>query len=926
MNRIYNIFIILFVSSNLLAQQNSKIIYLEDFLPIETGAEKKINSTKLREFIKSKLTDAGYDVQIGTTPDHENAFLKIEGFFSLDGSIYVQFYNPKTNELIDAIGQIEIQSQLEGVQLDPSEFSKSNEEIWNDLSKKILFRIHSNPSRIKKPHNIQEFAIDSPVNKVKKIKVEVFDLEKQKSDVFKLLEEQNITVASNVLKERDKQPVSVTVIRSEQIRLSGARTLNDLLMIYVPGYFKVEDQDDTIAGFRGLAPDSNSKVLLLLNGVNLNTEWQFGPPDSIINSMNLDYIERIEVIRGPGSVTLGQGALLGVINIITKNSDSNQFTELSAGFGKNQYRNFLIQSGAKGQIIEDLKTYFYISKMSYNGEKLRSEGWTKERAYEGAEIQGYEQITNPIEKETFKTNRWNGGDFYANIASASGNRLERNKNQVILGNIDYKDFKLQTFFADQKRDLYNFYRDRNEVSSNIQNVAGSYIFHFSDSFRITTKSFFTQDDFGFFSHEGVRLAGTRENRYGASSILNWDISSKNSLALGIEYRKYDLGQKDNSGNNFIVNRSEASSFFNTNPSQSTDAATTNSYQVNETNRFVFPDTIPVGSFFLEDVHKLTDKWDLFGAFRYDKHPFWGSNISPRLGTIYSPTKEFNFRFSYQEGFRGAVGVSYTGGYQKDGLLRSANFSSVEQAKIPNIDTNKNPSVFRNIPQAEPEKMRSIEIASKIKPNSHWYIDSVLFYNMIENVIDVGVIYPNPDTAKTPKIGTDEPGDWGGYFFFRNTPGILRQGGGELSLGFKQKMMDISISHSAVKVLGASTELHGSQYLTSDTKHKHFKAYPENVSRINLLVYPIEKVSIGLNYLYNYNWYAPTGANVEGIHMLNGGAQINISENYFFVLSVRNIFDSKNLYPINSVAGDVTLAAGTPSYEGRTYWFQFKAIF
>ncbi len=38
------------------------------------------------------------------------------------------------------------------------------------------------------------------------------------------------------------------------------------------------------------------------------------------------------------------------------------------------------------------------------------------------------------------------------------------------------------------------------------------------------------------------------------------------------------------------------------------------------------------------------------------------------------------------------------------------------------------------------------------------------------------------------------------------------------------------------------------------------------------------------------------------------------------------FKRANLYPINSVAGDLTLAQGTPSYEGRTYWIQIKAVF
>ncbi|MFY7786718.1 MAG: TonB-dependent receptor plug domain-containing protein, partial [Thermoflexibacteraceae bacterium] len=116
-----------------------------------------------------------------------------------------------------------------------------------------------------------------------------------------------VSVASNVITDQEKQPASVTTISHEQLRSSGARTLSEALMYFVPNYFAVEDQDDVIAAFRGLAADNNSKVLLLINGQNMNTEFFWGPPDAILNSADYDYIEKVEVIRGSGSVTLGQG-------------------------------------------------------------------------------------------------------------------------------------------------------------------------------------------------------------------------------------------------------------------------------------------------------------------------------------------------------------------------------------------------------------------------------------------------------------------------------------------------------------------------------------------------------------------------------------------------------------------------------------------
>ena len=75
-----------------------------------------------------------------------------------------------------------------------------------------------------------------------------------------------VEVASLVEKDLKKQPVSFTTISRNQLLLSGARTLADALSMFVPGLFVVEDQDDVIVGFRGLATDNNSKVLIMVNG------------------------------------------------------------------------------------------------------------------------------------------------------------------------------------------------------------------------------------------------------------------------------------------------------------------------------------------------------------------------------------------------------------------------------------------------------------------------------------------------------------------------------------------------------------------------------------------------------------------------------------------------------------------------------------
>ena len=120
-------------------------------------------------------------------------------------------------------------------------------------------------------------------------------------------------------------PRSVNVIEVDSIQRSQARTLGDLLRGQ-PGLAVAVDgsvgQDPII---RGLKRD---QVLVLVDGVRINA---LQPPGrgSLASYVNIDMIERIEVIRGPSSVLYGSGAMGGVINIITRGGDFTAEPELN---------------------------------------------------------------------------------------------------------------------------------------------------------------------------------------------------------------------------------------------------------------------------------------------------------------------------------------------------------------------------------------------------------------------------------------------------------------------------------------------------------------------------------------------------------------------------------------------------------------------
>jgi len=704
-----------------------------------------------------------------------------------------------------------------------------------------------------------------------------------------------ISVASNISTDENKQPAAVTTITQKQLQLSSARTLAEALTLFVPGFFLVEDQDDNIIGFRGLAPDNNSKVMLLINGHSVNTEFFWGPADAILNNTNYDYIERVEVIRGAGSVTLGQGALLGVINIVTKQGEFGKTeglarANMTAGFGLDGALNGSFDAQLRSG---DLKSYFYISTSRYNGQKLRNDGWVSQQGNQG---------------------------FAGGQVTDIGLRLRKSESVLMTGNIEYKNFKIEATYTDQIRDLYNFYRDRNVFNQELLSFTGSYNFNLSQHANLKAEVNYAQDNFALFSVIGTAMGGTREDRLGGKLLLNLnDLIPNNKLAIGAEARVFQMGKTNNQNNNFIANKIGAF-----------DPTT-----ANQVLTMGFRKDIQVFSLFAEDYYNFSDNLEVFGAFRYDNHPFWGNNISPRIGAIYSPTEKFITRISYQTGFRGAVGLHYTGGYNGDGFLRADNYGRVNGANIPIFDDNGNPTdnTETNIPTVKPERINGIEGSFTYLPSKKLKFNAVAFFNGVTNVIDVGVIYRNPDNIVLDEIGTDQAGDWNGFWYFKNTPGSFNQVGLETSMTYSHDICNLILSHSLVKVFGATDEQKqiaqggNSMYLASgDNETLHFKAYPESVFRSNFIVTPISKLSFGLNALYYSKWYSPIGTVADGGLIVNLSSQWNITKTIQWGVSVKNLLNEKNLSPMNSNAGGEDISSGTPAWETTTGWTTIRLNF
>ncbi|HEX4985886.1 MAG TPA: TonB-dependent receptor [Burkholderiales bacterium] len=130
------------------------------------------------------------------------------------------------------------------------------------------------------------------------------------------------------------KPVSITVITADDIRKSPARTLPELLgyQAGISGHDLFgNNASQTTVDMRGFGATAAQNTLVLLDGRKMNDIDLSGVQWS---ALPLDSIERVEIIRGSGAVQYGDGAVAGVINVITRKpgKDGPQAT-ISAGAG-----------------------------------------------------------------------------------------------------------------------------------------------------------------------------------------------------------------------------------------------------------------------------------------------------------------------------------------------------------------------------------------------------------------------------------------------------------------------------------------------------------------------------------------------------------------------------------------------------------------
>lgn len=189
---------------------------------------------------------------------------------------------------------------------------------------------------------------------------------------------------------------NITVITREEIENSPATSIDEILQ-QIPGMDIRRRGANGVQSDLGFRGSSFEQVLLLLNGIRMN-DSQTGH-----NSMNLpidlDDVERIEVIKGPGARRFGQNAFAGVINVITKthigkkvkiSAEAGDYESygfgLNAQLGNEKFSNSLQanSNSSQGYMYNtdyEIRNVFYQSKLNIKEGDIRLQAGFSEKKF-----------------------------------------------------------------------------------------------------------------------------------------------------------------------------------------------------------------------------------------------------------------------------------------------------------------------------------------------------------------------------------------------------------------------------------------------------------------------------------------------------------------------------------------------------------------
>ena len=404
-----------------------------------------------------------------------------------------------------------------------------------------------------------------------------------------------VTGASKYEQEISDAPAAVSIVSGSDIRKGGFRNLAEILNS-VAGFYITYNRNYHFAGTRGFSPlgDFNTRILLLVDGHRLNDSVYEQAPIGNDFPVDIDLIDQIEIIRGPGSSLYGTNAFMAVINVVTRNARNLKGGELSVSGG--------IYNAFSGRVTGGAKTKTGI-------ELLFSGGYHDTAGKQRLSFPEYTATNNGI---------------------AQG--VDGESSFDLLTKVAWKDVTLLLLHQDRDKTVptasyYSIFNDPAEKSCDRHTLAGL-SYNRAGSFvnlngRLTYNRYEFEGDFPLAS-AGVRTLNrdtALAEWIGADLFVSKTIGN-HLLTIGVEQRWQFTQQQRN---------------FNVEP----------------VFRMVLDDTRHnhVQGYYLQDEFHILKNLILNAGLRADIYENFGTTINPRGALIWKPRDATVLRLTYGEAFR-----------------------------------------------------------------------------------------------------------------------------------------------------------------------------------------------------------------------------------------------------------------------------------
>jgi outer membrane receptor for ferrienterochelin and colicin len=401
-----------------------------------------------------------------------------------------------------------------------------------------------------------------------------------------------INTATKYEQTAREAPASVTIITSGEIRQFGYRTLDDVLS-HVRGFYTSYDRNYSYVGARGFSrpTDYNDRLLVLLDGHTLNENFSGGASIGTDFPIAMESIDRIEIVRGPGSALYGTGAMFAVINIISRKGNAVDGVRASGELGSFGRRQGTLMYGQSWDNNSDLLVSGIIGDIK--GEDLY-----------------YPEFDSPSTDNGVARN------------------LDWDKYWGVSAKYSIENFAFRGFTSSRTKGIPTasygivFNDERAQTLDRMMYADMSYAFNFSNEKSLSVRTYVDHyGSHGMYPCDALVLneAETDCNWAGAESKFRWDIGSDNRLTAGLEYR-----------NNFRA------------------------YYHNWDTTTYFDGDFPynVSSVYLQDEYQVSQNINLTLSVRHDEYTTVGSATTPRGGIVYNfMDKTATLKLLYGAGFR-----------------------------------------------------------------------------------------------------------------------------------------------------------------------------------------------------------------------------------------------------------------------------------